>query len=305
MTVVRHLTATRPMNTVARVERYEEVQVLSGGAPIVLSIWHGEPSRATVVFLPGTMVHPLFYAEFLDGLSAAGHRVVGVHSQGHGKSPRTRAPLTWNALVRNAEDAITYAVDRFRDPVVLLGSSQGGMLAMAVAASGVPMSGVVAHNILDPSDPSALRVTRLPAWTAAVQRPLQRLLLVAGRLLPWLPVPIGAYLDLDKVCGDTASRERFETDPLTLHAYPLRMIASLFNADLSGMTDGSIRCPVVVLAASGDPLFSTEDARRLYGRIVAPSKRFVTVDLDRHLILNECVPQVLPVVAAQIDALIG
>jgi hypothetical protein len=45
---------------------YEEVAIHSGGVPIVLSIWHAEPQRATGVFLAGTMVHPLFYAEFLE-----------------------------------------------------------------------------------------------------------------------------------------------------------------------------------------------------------------------------------------------
>jgi alpha-beta hydrolase superfamily lysophospholipase len=59
--------------------------------------------------------------------------VVGVHSQGHGLSPRTRAPLPWQALVRNAEDAVAYATERFGGPVVVLGSSQGGMLAIALA----------------------------------------------------------------------------------------------------------------------------------------------------------------------------
>lgn len=68
----------------------------------MLSLWHADPARATVVFLAGTMVHPLFYAEFLDGLAAEGFTVVGVHRQGHGKSPRTAAPLTWDALVGNA-----------------------------------------------------------------------------------------------------------------------------------------------------------------------------------------------------------
>lgn len=288
------------MNTVARPEAYEEVQLRSGGVPIVVSIWAADPSRATVVFLPGTMVHPLFYTEFLDGLAAAGFTVVGVHSQGHGHSPRTRAPLTWDALVRNARDAVAYATERFDEPVIVLGSSQGGMLAMAVAATGASLAGVIAHNILDPADPSALRVTRLPGWLTTVRRPLRRLLALAARALPRLPVPIGAYLDLRRVCGDPQSLDRFRTDPLALHAYPLRFIASLFTADLSCMTDGSIRCPVVVVAAIGDPLFPIDDARRLYERIAAPAKRFVALDLDRHLIFNERVEEVLPVIEAEL-----
>lgn len=47
--------------------------------------------------------------------------------------------------------------------------------------------------------------------------------------------------------------DELAADPLALHAYPLRFLASLFTADLSGMIHGSIRCPVVVRAATGDP----------------------------------------------------
>jgi alpha-beta hydrolase superfamily lysophospholipase len=67
---------------------YGETVIVSAGAPIVLSVWRGDPGAPTVVFLPGTMTHPLGYAEFLDRLNRRGLSVVGVHYQGHGKSPR-------------------------------------------------------------------------------------------------------------------------------------------------------------------------------------------------------------------------
>lgn len=206
------------VNAVPRPEVYEEALIDSGGAPVVLSIWHAPEPLATVVFLPGTMVHPLFYANFLDRLAGEGFTVVGVHSQGHGKSPRTGAPLTFAALVRNARDAVSYAVGLGR-PVVVMGSSQGGMLAMAVAVADGRIAGVVAHNILDPGVPEALHATRFPAWLAVAHRPLRRVLRIAGRLLPWLPVPITLYLDLHKVCREEWTLEQFLTDPLALHRY--------------------------------------------------------------------------------------
>lgn len=198
--------STPPLNAVPRPEVYEDVQIDSGDVPIVLSVWHAEPARATVVFLAGTMVHPMFYGEFLDGLAAEGFTVVGVHSQGHGKSPRTGAPLSWDALVGNARSAVDYAADRFGGPLVLMGSSQGGMLAMAVAACGAPPAGVVAHTVLDPADPSALRVTRFPSWPTVARRRLRWLVGLSGRLLPWLPVPIGAYLDMGAGCAANPNR---------------------------------------------------------------------------------------------------
>jgi alpha-beta hydrolase superfamily lysophospholipase len=276
-------------NRPSRPRPYYETVIVSAGAPIVLSIWPGDPGAPTVVFLPGTMTHPLFYAEFLEGLNRRGLSVVGVHYQGHGKSPRVTSRLGWANLVANAADAVDWAADQLDGPVVLLGSSQGGILAMAVAARSRKLALVVAHNVLDPSLPESLTVSRLPRWLVGAYRPLLATLGLAARVAPGLPVPFWAYLDLDRVCGQPQTRRRFLTDPLGLRVYPLGFLAELFTADLSGLGDGSIGCPVLVVAASGDPLFSFAYTRRVFDRIVAPAKELLVFEVDRHLLFNECV----------------
>jgi alpha-beta hydrolase superfamily lysophospholipase len=267
---------------------YQEVTIVSAGAPIVLSVWRGRPGTPTVVFLPGTMTHPLFYKQFLEGLGRRGLSVVGVHYQGHGKSPHIRRRLRWSDLVTNATDAVDWAATQLDGPVVLLGSSQGGILAMTVAAHNRQLALVAAHNVLDPALPESQTITRLPGWLVGAYRPLLTLLRLAGRLAPGLPVPFWAYLDLDRVCGQPETRRRFLTDPLGLRAYPLGFLAELCTADLSGMRDGSIGCPVLVVAATGDPLFSFDYTRRVFDRIVAPTKDLLVFEVDRHLLFNEC-----------------
>ena len=279
--------------------------IVSAGAPIVLSVWRGDPGAPTVVFLPGTMTHPLFYAEFLDGLNRRGLSVVGVHYQGHGKSPRVGSRPRWANLVANATDAVDWAADQLDGPVVLLGSSQGGVLAMAVAAHSRRLALVAAHNVLDPSLPESLMVSRLPGWLVGGYRPLLAGLRLAARLAPELPVPFWAYLDLDRVCGQPDTRRRFLTDPLGLRAYPLGFLAELVTADLSGMRDGSIRCPVLVIAATGDPLFSFAYTRRVFDRIVAPSKELLVFEVDRHLLFNECVQLVTDPLVDRIRRLVA
>jgi alpha-beta hydrolase superfamily lysophospholipase len=268
---------------------YQEVTIVSAGAPIVLSVWRGRPGAPAVVFLPGTMTHPLFYAEFLEGLGRRGLSVVGVHYQGHGKSPRIRRRLRWSDLVTNAADAVDWAATQLDGPVVLLGSSQGGVLAMTVAAHNRKLALVGAHNVLDPALPESLTVSRLPGWLVGGYRPLLAVLRLAARLAPGLPVPFWAYLDLDRICGQPETRRRFLTDPLGLRCYPLGFLAELLTAELSGMADGSIGCPVLVIAARGDPLFSLAYTRRVFDRIVAPTKELLVFNVDRHLLFNECV----------------
>ncbi|MDS6200211.1 alpha/beta hydrolase, partial [Clostridioides difficile] len=48
---------------------YKEVGISSNNVPITLSIWYTERNSPTIVFLPGTMSHPLMYENFLCGLS--------------------------------------------------------------------------------------------------------------------------------------------------------------------------------------------------------------------------------------------
>ena len=139
-----------------------------------------------------------------------------------------------------------------------------------------------------PALPESQTITRLPGWLVGAYRPLLTLLRLAGRLAPGLPVPFWAYLDLDRVCGQPETRRRFLTDPLGLRAYPLGFLAELCTADLSGMRDGSIGCPVLVVAATGDPLFSFDYTRRVFDRIVAPTKDLLVFEVDRHLLFNEC-----------------
>src|SRR5512142_3099484 len=101
------------LNAVQRPEAYREVVIWSAGARIVLSVWDGAAEAPVVLFLPGTMAHPLFYEEFLDAINRAGLTVAGLHGQGHGKSPRERRPLTFASLVENARDAVTWIRDAF------------------------------------------------------------------------------------------------------------------------------------------------------------------------------------------------
>jgi alpha-beta hydrolase superfamily lysophospholipase len=284
---------------------YEETVIVSAGAPIVLSIWRGDPGAPTVVFLPGTMTHPLFYEEFLNGLNRRGLSVVGVHYQGHGRSPRGGSRLGWANLVANATDAVDWAATQLDGPVVLLGSSQGGVLAMAVAARSRRLALVAAHNLLDPSLPESLTVSRLPGWLMVAYRPLLAILRLAARIAPGLPVPFWAYLDLDRVCGLPETRRRFLTDPLGRRTYPLGFLAELCTADLSGLADGSIRCPVLVIAATGDPLFSLPYTRRVFDRIVAPSKELLVFEVDRHLLFNECVELVSDPLVDRIRGLVA
>lgn len=288
----------RALNQVQRPEVYRERLIDSAGTRIALSVWEADdPAAPVVVFLPGTMTHPLFYEEFLHALHQEGFTVVGVHLAGHGKSPRLRRrrDLTWDLMVRNAVDAVDWAGRSYPTaPRVVLGSSQGGVLALAVAAQADGLAGVFAHNVLDPALATSLTVTRVPprfqGRLEGAYPTLRRATALLGRLAPTLPVPFGAYLEMARVSSDPAVEDYFYTDPLGLRSYPLQLLAGMLTADLPGPA----RCPVTVIAAAGDPLFSLDYTRSVFDRIHAPTKELLLVEANEHLIFNAAIDRVLP-----------
>lgn len=289
----------RVLNQVQRPDAYREVLIDSRGVPVVLSVWAGDPGAPAVLFLPGTMTHPLFYEEFLDALNRAGLSVVGLHPAGHGKSPRLRRPLqlSFDTLVHNALDALGWMQHAYGSvPLLVVGSSQGGVVAMTVAAQTDQVAAVYAHNVLDPALPASLTVTRAPGWLASAYPQLRTALRLLAKVAPRAPVPFDAYLEMRRVSKDPAVVDFFYTDPLGLRYYPLSLLAGMVTTDLPGPA----RCPVVVLAAADDPLFSLDYTRQVFDRIDAPAKDLVVFDSDRHLLFNEALDEVLPVLVPRL-----
>lgn len=297
--ILKRTTEQLILNAVERPDRYREVLIESASFPVVLSVWEGDRGESAVLFLPGTMTHPLFYEELLDRLNREGLTVVGLHPAGHGKSPRVRRLLTFDVLVRNVLDALDWTRGEFPEaPRVLLGSSQGGVLAVAAAARTTGLSRVVAHNVLDPDLPASLGLTRMPTWLRPAHPVLMRALHGLGRLAPSLPVPFDAYLDMRRITRNPVLVEYFYTDPLGRRSYPLALLAGM----LAQKVTRPVHCPVVVLAATGDPLFPLDYIRAVFDRIQAPAKELVLVDSDEHLILTEALDLVLPALLPRLRA---
>lgn len=165
---------------------------------------------------------------------------------------------------------------------------------MALASAGERLDLVIAHNILDPRLASSIEVTRFPNWLRHIYPFLLWTFRGAGLLAPRIPVPFDAYLDIKRVCRDDANAEYFYTDPLGRRSYPLGFMATLFSADLSAMRSGSIGCPVLVVAGSGDPLFPPRYTQQVFGTIVAPHKELLVLESEVHLLFNEDLDVALP-----------
>ncbi|MDR1158516.1 MAG: lysophospholipase [Oscillospiraceae bacterium] len=264
---------------------YSEHAITSSGTRIVLSVWEPPAPEAAVVFIPATMVHPLYYEPLLRGFAERGFAIVGLHPVGHGKSPRDVKRYTLRDIVQNGRDAVTFALERFRLPVIAMGSSQGGIVAVALAAEDGRIAAAFPHNVLLSELPDSITVSRFPRWLGRVYRPIQGALKLLAKLLPDLELPLGFYLDRARIGTEPEVWEPFERDPLCLKRYSLHFLASLFTTRFPGLTDGSVRCPLYVVADSGDRLFTPEYTRKVFEQLRAPHKEMVTLHTGGHMLM--------------------
>ena len=278
-------------------ENYSETLIESTGTKIALSLYRAGDQSPCIVFIPGTMTHPLFYDDFLTLLAGAGFNVAGVHLLSHGKSPREKKFFTFADMLQNIMDSICYCLDNISSDVILLGSSQGGILSLAAAGLDSRIKAVFPNNVLIPSLSSSIEITRFPHFLKPFVRPITSTMKLAARIAPGLELPPESYLDFDRVSKSKELRDLFFSDPLNRSSYPLCFLASLFTADLSSISDGSIKCPVVVIASTGDTLFPYSYCLEVYQKISSPHKEMLVFHEPCHLIFNEATERVIgPVV---------
>ena len=280
---------------------YREEYIKSGKGNIALSIWDTGKHNPCIIFLSATMAYPSYWNDFLTRLSECEINVIGIHFVGHGKSGRSIKKYSFTDMLQNVYDVITITEKYFNSRIGVLGTSQGGILAVAAACEDKRIKAVFSHNVMLPQLKESICITIFPKWTYHI---INKLMSIGAKLVPTLQLPVQFYLDLDKVFLSNVWKEKFFNDKLNLTKYPIYFLNSLFKADLSKVTDGSIECPVVLFASKGDRLFTIEYTNKVFELIKAKSKEIVLFDVNTHLIFNESLNVVFDPVVEKIKELI-
>ena len=264
---------------------YSEHKIVSGNAEIVLSIWDHEEPEAAIVFVPATMIHPLFYEPLLRGLTARGYAVVGLHPVGHGKSSRDIRRFTLRDIMRNTRDTVSFALERYEKPVIVMGSSQGGIVAAGYAAEDDRIAAAFPHNFIMPELPETAYVTRFPKWLRHFYHPMLFFVKALAAVFPDIQIPLNFYLDPERIDMNNIVRKIFRHDEHSIKKYPLCFIASLITTRFPGLTDGSVRCPIYVIADKGDKLFAMSYTEKVFDRLRAPYKEMIVFNTGEHLLM--------------------
>ncbi len=262
-----------------------------GGLEIYWQAWlpEGDP-RAIVTIAHGGAEHSGRYAWTAGRLTAHGYAVYAIDHRGHGRSGGPRAYVD---RVDNAVADLHTLNDVVRDrhpglPIVLLGHSMGGLIALSYALryqdelAGLALSAPLA--VLEANPASRIAVRTLSA------------------IAPRLPI----Y----KIDGTTVSRDpevvrAYDNDPLNHRGMlPARTVGEIAATVATfGERLPELTLPILTVYGSGDRLVDNAGSKLVDERSASDDSTLIAYDGLYHEVLNE--PErdrVIADVAGWIDA---
>ncbi len=265
--------------------------VMSDGLKLHLDIYEYDKKAPTIVFIPGTAIYALCYAEILYKLGESGFNVIGLDPRGHGQSEGVRGDYTVSELMDDIECTIDYAIARFNKKVSLMGSSQGGILSFYMAARDERIDSVICQNFADLTGDETTQLTRHPRLFKYLRMIIGG---KAGELIQNAMIPMSAYIDMDsipvKYFGNI--RQFIENDPLAVKNISVRALQSLGHTALDKPIS-LIRTPVMVFQGDNDSIFPVTYTKNIYDKLSC-KKRMIVYPKMSHALMSENVDEILP-----------
>jgi pimeloyl-ACP methyl ester carboxylesterase len=206
-----------------------------------------------IVFSPGIGGYARFYLPVLGKLCDAGFNVVGVDRPGHGLSEGRRGDCTIDQILDVVEGAVRYARRRFGGPVVLMGSSLGGIITWYALTREPDVDAAVCHNVTHPAMPHE------PA--ARLKIPVLKRL---ARIAPYAPVPIKQVADFEAVADSREMLDYFRgsVDPLWCRNLTARSVASIFEYS-PPIEWAQVETPTLILVGRDDRMVTPAFTERV------------------------------------------
>lgn len=247
------------------------------GLDLFLRRWEpeGVPHQWTFVVVHGLGEHSGRYQPLAEWFTARGARVYAMDLRGHGRSggQRGHAP-SLNTLLDDIEIEVQLARREGGGPLVLIGHSFGGLLAMAYA--------------LDRPDRIDRAVFTAPALVARVKVPAWKQAL--ARLLPAI-APKASFaneIDPNLLSHDPTIAPAYTGDALVHN----QITAGLYAATIGRGEDfirraPELRVPFLLMHGREDQIVDPSGSQRFFARASAPDRAFCLYPGLYHEIFNE------------------
>jgi alpha-beta hydrolase superfamily lysophospholipase len=247
------------------------------GLDLYLRRWQAEtvPHRWTFVLVHGLGEHGGRYQHLAAWFTPLGATVYAMDHRGHGHSggPRGHAP-SLDTLIDDIDKVVARARTESGGPVVLIGHSFGGLLAIAYA---VRHPDHIDRAVF--SAPLLLVKVKVPGWKRALGKVLPK---VAPRL------SLSNEVDPNVLSHDPATAQAYRSDPL-VHD---RITAGLYGDSIARGEEfiaraPELRVPFLLLHGRDDQIVDPIGSQRFFARATAPERAFCLYPGLYHEIFNE------------------
>jgi acylglycerol lipase len=256
-------------------DRAEGRVVGAGDVELYWQAWLPPSPRGVLLLCHGLGEHAGRYGNVVDAVVPDGWAVYGLDQRGHGLSGGRRAHIERYAdLLTDFDVFRRTVVGRHPDlPVVLLGHSMGGQIALAYA--------------LDHQDDLAGLVLSAPALAGdVVPKPVVPLLRALGRVAPRLRL---AGIDVTKISKDPAVVAAYQADRLVHHGKPTLALGLGIVGQFAVLPERArdLTLPLLLQHGSVDALTDPVGTRLLAATAGSADKTVLWYDGLWHEIYNE------------------
>lgn len=218
-----------------------------------------------IILVHGFLASPAQVRGFGEALAAQGYTVLGVRLKGHGTSPwdlRERSWEDWLDSVERGYDTLCTLAKR----VFVVGFSSGGALALRLAAR-------------RPDQLAGVAAVSVPVKFQNKNMAFVPIMHSANQLVRWVSSHEGI---MPFRLNDSEQPEINYTHMPIRGLYELRRMVDDMQNHLV-----EIRCPVLLLQGSMDPVVAPTSAGLIFDLIAHANKSMKIIDSSRHGILHE------------------
>jgi alpha-beta hydrolase superfamily lysophospholipase len=269
----------------AMLNAIEDVWIEVDGVSIHIDRHRCDDPKAVIVFQPGSGAHARVYFQMAGLLTRRGYEVWAIDRPGHGLSGGTRGHCTVDQAIAVSDAALSAARSRMNRPVVLMGSSMGGLLTVFGLLRGLRPDLAVAHNFVYPGKLISLRMRA--RWIRRFRtRPYPLTELVHGF----------EKLSSDPSVADYLKRR---TDPGAAWELSAESVASMFDF----ITPKPERAPeTLVITGNRDSAIPGWATRFFMWWSGLPHYEVVVIEGAGHLLFHDHLDRSIPVIADWLDA---
>ena len=192
-----------------------------------------------VLLVHGLAEHMGRYDHVVEALTGAGFAVTAVELRGHGESEGKRGHVDrWEQYL----DDVRAAAETIDGPVVLLGHSMGGLVALDLAIDGLS-NGIEALVLSDPNVAVAIEAPAVKVMGAKV----------LSRLLPRLS--LANELDATLICRNQPVVDKYLEDPLVYSTITPRWFTEMLLSQKRVVANAThYETPLLMLLGEGDAI---------------------------------------------------